>query len=67
LLGWIAGELIGTDPAVRGFVANAVGPSVMHDFAVVMGVIGVLLVVGMGWWLRRRHVARGERHLTERA
>lgn len=67
LLGWIAGELIGTDPAVRGFVGDALGAGILHNFAVVVGILGVLIVVGMGWWLRRRHFARVERGVTEQA
>ena len=67
LLGWIAGELIGTDPAVRGFVADRLGEGVLHNFAVMIGILGVLMVVGVGWWLRRRHFARNERGVTERA
>ena len=67
LLGWIAGELIGTDPAVRGFIGDALGTGILHNFAVLVGILGVLIVVGMGWWLRRRHFARVERGITEQA
>lgn len=67
LLGWIAGELIGTDPAVRGFVGDQLGTGILHGFAVLMGILGVLIVVGFGWWLRRRHFARVERGAAEQA
>jgi len=61
LLGWIAGELIATDVAVQRLVGDAISPGMLHDFAIVMQIVGVLLVLGIGWWLRRRHFARVER------
>lgn len=67
LLGWIAGELIGSDPAVLAFLSDQLGTGVLHNFAVLMGILGILIVIGMGWWLRRRHFARVERGLTEQA
>jgi YjbE family integral membrane protein len=67
LLGWIAGELIGTDPAVRAFVGDHVGGAALHSFALLMGILGILIVVGTGWWLRRRHFARSERGVTGQA
>jgi YjbE family integral membrane protein len=56
LLGWIAGELIATEPALAPY---------MNDLASMLGVtlkfaarsfevIGVLIVVGVGWLLQRR-------------
>jgi YjbE family integral membrane protein len=67
LLGWIAGELIGTDPAVRGFIAEYAHAQILPNFAVLMGILGIVVVVGTGWWLRRRHSARLERSAAERA
>lgn len=67
LLGWVAGELIATDPAVRGFVADYLNPQIMPSFAVMIGILGILIVVGVGWLLRRRHFARVERSAAERA
>jgi YjbE family integral membrane protein len=67
LLGWIAGELIGTDPVVRGFIADRLGYGVLHNFALLMSALGVVVVVGVGWWLRRRHLARTERSVTGQA
>jgi YjbE family integral membrane protein len=61
LLGWIAGELIGTDPAVLGFVGDRLGYHLLPHLEVTLGVLGVLIVVGVGWWLRRRHFAKLER------
>jgi YjbE family integral membrane protein len=67
LLGWIAGELIATDPAVRAFVADYLNPQILPSFAVMIGILGILIVVGVGWLLRRRHFARVERSAAERA
>jgi YjbE family integral membrane protein len=67
LLGWIAGELIATDPAVRAFVADYLNPQILHSFAVMIGILGILVVIGVGWLLRRRHFARVERSAVERA
>lgn len=67
LLGWIAGELIATDPAVRAFVNDYLNPQILPSFAVMIGILGILIVVGVGWLLRRRHFARVERSAAERA
>jgi YjbE family integral membrane protein len=64
LLGWIAGELIGTDPAVRGFVGEWLGDRLLPHLDVTLGIAGILVVVGVGRWLRRRHFARVERSLV---
>ena len=65
LLGWIAGELIGTDLAVRDL--SPIGCAVLPNFAMLTGILGILIVVGIGWWLRRRHLARAERSTAEQA
>jgi YjbE family integral membrane protein len=50
LLGWIAGEMIATDPVVAGRLA--IEP---HSFAVyVAAAIGAVLVVAIGYWLKAR-------------
>jgi YjbE family integral membrane protein len=64
LLGWIAGELIGTDPAVLGFVGDRLGYHLVPHLEVTMGIVGILIVVSVGWWLRRRYLARMERSLV---
>lgn len=47
LLGWIAGEMISGDPGLAAYgVPNREASAV----------IGALLVVGIGWWLRRQAV-----------
>jgi YjbE family integral membrane protein len=61
LLGWIAGELIGTDPAVRAQVGDRLGYHLLPHLDVTLGIAGILIVVGLGWWLRRRHFAKLER------
>jgi predicted tellurium resistance membrane protein TerC len=47
LLGWIAGEMIAGDPALIAYgVPNKEASAV----------IGALLVVAVGWWLKRQAV-----------
>lgn len=55
LLGWIAGEMIVTDPFVAGFTTGFV--DVAHYMAAALGAI---LVVGLGYALRRRAGAAGK-------
>jgi len=57
----------GTDLAVRDIVADKLGAHVLPNFAVLTGILGILIVVGIGWWLRRRHLARAERSTAEQA
>ena len=55
LLGWIAGQMLATDPAlVEWFKAN-----VPHA-EVIFGVIGAILVVVVGRWLHHRQTHGGE-------
>ena len=55
LLGWIAGEMVVTDPAVVGWVnANA---QWLHSFRV-LAILGAVLVVAIGMAIARRHEAR---------
>ncbi|MET0382262.1 MAG: TerC family protein [Burkholderiaceae bacterium] len=49
LLGWLAGEMMLTDPALRRWFADI--PEIAVDAA---GVVGAVLVVIVGKWLRRR-------------
>lgn len=60
LLGWIAGTMAVSDPAMLPYLADAVaeGVSVGHKISPVLnygaGVLGALLVLGVGQWLKRR-------------
>ena len=50
LLGFLAGEMLLTDPAVTTYIG------VMSEHAVTFaGVVGALLVVGLGKWMSRSH------------
>jgi len=48
LLGWIAGDIIATDPAVSGYIARAFGESFVRqaEFAAALAI--ALLVIGLG-------------------
>jgi YjbE family integral membrane protein len=51
LLGWVAGEIMSTDPAVLGWL----GEAITHDIHVWGGRVGALIVVLVGLWIIRRH------------
>lgn len=56
LLGWIAGTMAVSDPALGGFIEQAKGvatPAVHYS----AGVLGALAVLAVGSWLKRRHLA----------
>jgi predicted tellurium resistance membrane protein TerC len=62
LLGWVAGELIAGDPLVHGYIAErsaVIGwqPDVLEKMA---GTAGAIIVVALGYWLRRRHPVTNE-------
>lgn len=59
LLGWIAGELIVSDPGMHHHaeaLAKSLGVT-LHTLELVAAAIGALVVVVAGWALRRRHAA----------
>jgi YjbE family integral membrane protein len=64
LLGWVAGELAVTDPALESWVDA--GAAWLHYGAPAMGALGV---VAVGHWLARRaeHAAAAERELVDLA
>ncbi len=54
LLGWIAGDIIATDPAVQGYLIAAFGESLASQAPTVAAIAGAMLVVAVGGFLRRR-------------
>ena len=55
LLGWIAGEMVVTDPAVVGWVnANA---QWLHSFRV-LAILGAVLVIAIGMTISKKHEAK---------
>jgi YjbE family integral membrane protein len=52
LLGWVAGEMALSDPAISGWSAN------QHTLHTIAPVIGAMLVVGTGKWLTIRAAAQ---------
>ena len=56
LLGWVAGDLIVADPQVH----NAMSAWPADSIDSLAGVLGAIVVVGLGWLLRRRHTATNE-------
>lgn len=57
LLGWIAGELVITDPGVQPFFENTARQMgiTFHTLERIAAAIGAAIVVVMGWLLRGRH------------
>jgi predicted tellurium resistance membrane protein TerC len=51
LLGWIAGHMIVTDAAVIHFI----GPELSAQLDVPASIAGAIVVLVIGWWLKRRH------------
>jgi hypothetical protein len=49
LLGYLAGDMLVTDPVDGAWFAHAVPRA-----DIVVGCAGALLVVAVGWWLSRR-------------
>ncbi len=52
LLGWIAGEVIATDPVVTGLI-TAAGAAPTHRVVLVASAMGAVLVLIVGWLWRR--------------
>ena len=50
LLGWIAGHMIVTDAAVIAWI----GPEMSAQLDVPASIVGVIVVLGIGWWIKRR-------------
>jgi YjbE family integral membrane protein len=54
LLGWISGELIVSDPVVRGLTDQFLNADLQHSMHYLGAVAGALLVLTIGWHFRRR-------------
>ena len=51
LLGWVAGDIMATDPAVAGWV----GEATLNMIHVWGGPLGAVITVAAGYWLVRKH------------
>ena len=51
LLGWVAGHIMATDPALSGFLSE----SVVHQLEIWGGPLGGIVVIGMGYIIVGRH------------
>jgi YjbE family integral membrane protein len=60
LLGWIAGEVIATDPAVSAFIADRFGGESHHTVELATAAVGAFLVVLAGWMWRRSRSGASE-------
>ncbi len=50
LLGWVAGEMLDSDP----WFASQFGAAMMHQLEYPAAILGALLVLGLGYWLKSR-------------
>ena len=50
LLGWVAGDMLDSDP----WFASQFGAAVMHQLEYPAAILGALLVLGLGYWLKSR-------------
>jgi YjbE family integral membrane protein len=59
LLGWVAGDVVATDPAIAAHVAAAFGERVAHEIELAAAGAGALLAIGAGGlWRNRRAITR---------
>jgi YjbE family integral membrane protein len=65
LLGWIAGEVIATDPAVSHFVTARYGAELAEQVEFSAAVSGILLTIAIGGLWRQLHL-NGERSVPAR-
>jgi YjbE family integral membrane protein len=55
LLGWVAGEMLDSDP----WLVSQFGADLMHKLEYPMAAVGAAIVVGLGWWFKQRHAMTG--------
>jgi len=66
LLGWITGEVIATDPVVKGYLSGQFTPDMVHTVEIVSGIVGAILVVVVGaLWRRSRQTAHADKVAAE--
>lgn len=53
LLGWVAGEMLGSDP----WLSDKFGQEVLHRFEYPLAAAGALFVLGVGFLIKKRHAA----------
>jgi predicted tellurium resistance membrane protein TerC len=58
LLGWVAGEMLASDPAIVG----AIGEELARQLEFVAATVGAVVVLAIGAWLRKRRVAAHAKH-----
>jgi len=57
LLGWVAGEMLDSDP----FLIGQFGTDLLHKLEYPAAIVGALIVLGSGYLIRRRRVAQERR------
>jgi YjbE family integral membrane protein len=67
LLGWIAGKIIATDPAVLRYVSSTLGENFARQTELAAAGAGVLLVIGAGGLWRQLSISRARVRSADRA
>ena len=65
LLGWIAGDIMATDPAVSGYVSATFGPMLERQIEIAASAAVALLVIGVGGLWRSLSAPRVRRASSE--
>jgi YjbE family integral membrane protein len=60
LLGWITGQVIATDPVIRSYLMMSYGENAAHAVEYGSALTGAVLVVAVGWALRRKSEAKSK-------
>jgi YjbE family integral membrane protein len=58
LLGWIAGEVISTDPAISRSIVGSFGEQLAHQVEFASSISGIFLVIAAGGLWRQLHLSR---------
>jgi YjbE family integral membrane protein len=65
LLGWIAGDIMATDPAVSGYVSATFGPTLAQQVEIAASAAVALLVIGIGGLWRHLSAVRARAAASE--
>lgn len=60
LLGWIAGQVIATDPIVKNYLIQMYGENFAHVVEYLSATLGGIIVIALGMWQRRSREAKAK-------
>jgi hypothetical protein len=65
LLGWIAGEVISTDPQVSRYVIGKFGEPIAQQMEIAAAISGILLVIAIGGLWRQLRLTHARTKVAE--